>query len=127
LVLGGLGTIWSPNILPDNSRFGEINSPLGRREFPVRAATGIRWQGADLAHRLRGQTVAAQGKSVKFSLRREKPGILLPPAERAVVQLPDNGADLPRPWPIVPHWLCRPATVERRVDTLGARLLMPPL
>ena len=30
--------------LGENSRFGEFNSRLGRREFPVRAAPGIRRQ-----------------------------------------------------------------------------------
>ena len=33
--LGGRGTMRSPNISADNSRFGEINSRLGRPEFPV--------------------------------------------------------------------------------------------
>jgi hypothetical protein len=31
-----------------NSRFGAFNSRLGRREFPVRSATGIRTQRYDL-------------------------------------------------------------------------------
>ena len=76
LVLGRRGPMRGPNILGDNSRFGDFNSRLGRREFPVRAATGICCQGLDLPHRLRGQTAVSRGKSTKFPVRREKPGIL---------------------------------------------------
>jgi hypothetical protein len=36
------------NILADNSRFGEFNSRLGPREFPVGIAAGILSQALDL-------------------------------------------------------------------------------
>jgi hypothetical protein len=54
------------NILHDNSRFGELDSRLGPREFPVRIATGIRSQALDFAPRFCGQTAALWGKSMKF-------------------------------------------------------------
>jgi hypothetical protein len=65
-----------PIILGDSSRFGEFNSRLHRREFPVRGATGICWQAVDLPHCLCGQTAVIWGKSTKFPARWEKPGIL---------------------------------------------------
>ena len=40
-----LGRCRGPNIFPGSFRFGEINSGLGRCEFPLHA-TGIRRQGA---------------------------------------------------------------------------------
>ena len=38
-------------IVAENSRFGEFKFPVGAREFPVSAATGIYWQGLDLTCR----------------------------------------------------------------------------
>jgi hypothetical protein len=73
------GQSGGPNIVSSNSRnsrFGEFNSRLGCREFPVRAATGIRSQRFDLPYGFRGQTTVLWGKSTIFSVRREKPGIL---------------------------------------------------
>jgi len=73
------GQSGGPNIVGSNSRnsrFGEFNSRLGRREFPVRAATGIRSQRFDLPCGFRGQTMFLLGKSTIFPARREKPGIL---------------------------------------------------
>jgi hypothetical protein len=66
------------------SRFGNFNSRLGRREFPVRGATqvtGICRQALDLLCRLRGPTVASRGKWKKFPFRREKPGISPDPSQ----------------------------------------------
>jgi len=63
------------------SRFGDFNSRLGQREFPVRGAAGICRQGLDLLCRLRGPMVALWGKSAKFPFRREKPGISPHPSE----------------------------------------------
>jgi hypothetical protein len=52
-------------------RFGEFNSRLGGREFPVRFTTGIRGQGLDLLDRFCKQTTVARGKSTIFPFRRE--------------------------------------------------------
>jgi hypothetical protein len=71
-------------ILRFNSRFGVFNSRLGRRQFPFSPATGIGRQGLDLVRCLRHQNGRYRGKSAKFPVPREKPGILLPPAEGAV-------------------------------------------
>src|SRR5260221_11207154 len=60
--LGGRGTMPSPNISADNSRFGEINSRLGRPEFAVGAPTGIRRQRPDSHPPFRGPTAASSGK-----------------------------------------------------------------
>jgi hypothetical protein len=59
-----------------HSRFGEFNSRLGQCEFPVRPATGIRWQQLDLACSFGGQRWVLSGKSAKFPVQREKPGML---------------------------------------------------
>jgi len=66
------------NIVGDNSRnsrFGEINSRLGRCEFPFRVATGICRQRLDLARRFHGEMAVPRGKSAKFPVQREKPGV----------------------------------------------------
>jgi hypothetical protein len=63
-----------PNILGDNSRFGQFNSRLGGREFPVRSATGIRSQEFDLPHHFFGQTAIIRGKSTKFPVSTRKTG-----------------------------------------------------
>src|SRR6516162_4560025 len=60
-----------------NSRFGGINSRLGRCKFPVGATTGIGPQGVDLPCRFRGQTALPTGKSKKFPVQRETSGISL--------------------------------------------------
>jgi len=64
------------SILPDNSRLAGFNSRLDRREFPVRAATGIPWQGLDFLRSFCGETAVGTGKSTKFPAQREKPGTL---------------------------------------------------
>jgi hypothetical protein len=71
-----VGRCGGPNTFPYHSRFGAFNSPVRLGEFPVRAATGIRSQGIDLSYCFCGQTAVAGGKSMKFPVRREKPGIL---------------------------------------------------
>jgi hypothetical protein len=60
----------------DNSRLGAFNSRLGRREFPVRSATGIRTQRYDLPNLLRRQMAVSGANATTFPLLREKPGIL---------------------------------------------------
>src|SRR5260370_10870088 len=67
-----------PNISADNSRFGEFNSRLGRPEFPVCAATGIRSQALDLAHRSRSQIAVVWAKSTTFPVSTGKTGNLAP-------------------------------------------------
>ena len=42
--------------VPNNSRFGTINSRLGRLEFPFDPATGIDRQGFDTAHFFSAET-----------------------------------------------------------------------
>jgi hypothetical protein len=82
-----VGRSGGPNIVGDNSRssrFGRFNSRLGRREFPVRAATGICRQGVDLPAVFLGKTAVAGAKSTKFPSEREKPGTLPLSAARAV-------------------------------------------
>ena len=79
-----VGRSGGPNIVGGNSRssrFGRFTSRLGRCEFPVRVATGIRRQRIDLPSVFLGETAVAGPKSAKFPSEREKPGILLP-AER---------------------------------------------
>jgi hypothetical protein len=61
-----------------NSRFGAFYSRLGRREFPVRVATGIFRQRVDLAHHFCGEVTADLGKIEKFPVYREKSGFALP-------------------------------------------------
>jgi hypothetical protein len=90
------------NILSDNSRFGAFISRLGRRKFPVCAATGTRVQGFDLAYRFHGEMAVIRGKSTKFPVSTGKTGNFVPLAERAVTQPPDNDADLRFSEPIVP-------------------------
>jgi hypothetical protein len=97
-----VGRCGGPNILPNNSRFGEFNSRLGRREFPVCVATGIRLQGLDLAYRFHVETVAIRGKSTKFPVSTGKTGNFAPQAEGAVALPPDADADLRYCEPIVP-------------------------
>jgi hypothetical protein len=58
-----------------NSRFSAFNSRLGRRKFPIGAATGIARQEIDLPHRFCCQTAPARAKSKKFPVPREKTGI----------------------------------------------------
>jgi hypothetical protein len=60
----------------DNSRLGAFNSRLGRREFPVRSATGMRTQRYDLPNLLCRQMAVAGANATTFPLLREKPGIL---------------------------------------------------
>jgi hypothetical protein len=69
-----VGRCGGANILSRHSRFGAFNSRLGRGEFPVRAATGIRRQEVDFARFLRGQMAVERGKTTKFPVQREKPG-----------------------------------------------------
>jgi len=69
-----MGLCVGPNIFPDNSRFSEFNSRLGGFKFPVNAATGIDWQGADLPHRFCGQTAVMRAKPRKFPDQRELTG-----------------------------------------------------
>src|SRR5713101_5474035 len=83
-----------PNIFADNSRFGDFNSRLGRRKFPLRAATGISWQALDLAHCFYGQMAVIWAKSTKFPVSTGKTGNLAPVRERPVARAPDNHADL---------------------------------
>jgi len=63
-----------PNILVDNSRFGEFNSRLGGREFPVSTATGIFSQRFDLPHPFSSQPAIIRGKSKKFPVSAGKTG-----------------------------------------------------
>ena len=62
-----------------NSRFGEINSRLGRREFPISFATGIHQQGLDLPTVFAANWEVSRGKSQKIPSRREKSGNSFPP------------------------------------------------
>jgi len=71
-----VGRRGDPNLVRDNSRFGRFNSRLGRHEFPVRAATGIRWQGLDSTPFFTAQTAVLRAKTIKFPSEREKPGTL---------------------------------------------------
>src|SRR5712671_491053 len=68
-----LGDVQARRFFAINSRFGEVNSRLGRREFPVRSATGIGSQAIDLLCRFSGRAALAKVKSKKFSVRRETP------------------------------------------------------
>jgi hypothetical protein len=72
------------DILRFNSRFGAFSSRLGRRQFPFSPATGIGGQGLDLVRCFRHQNGRYRGKSPKFPVPREKPGISPPPTEGAV-------------------------------------------
>jgi hypothetical protein len=83
-----LGDVQARRFFAINSRFGEFNSRLGRREFPVRSATGIGSQAIDLLCRFFGQAALMWGKSKKFPVRREKPGTLLPLKGRNWCSLP---------------------------------------
>jgi hypothetical protein len=71
-------------ILRFNSRFGVFSSRFGRRQFPFSPATGIGGQGLDLVRCFRHQNGRYRGKSPKFPVPREKPGISPPPTEGAV-------------------------------------------
>ena len=73
----GLFGILLWRIIGRNSRFGQINSRLGRTKFPVCIATGIPLQRIDLACCSTGLVTDLSGKLKKFPARREKPGILL--------------------------------------------------
>jgi hypothetical protein len=69
-----VGRVAGLNIVGDNSRnsrFGEINSRLGRCEFPFRVATGIYRQRLELARRFRGEMAVPWRKSAKFPAQRE--------------------------------------------------------
>ncbi len=68
-----LGDVQARRFFAINSRFGEFNSRLGRREFPVRSATGIGSQAIDLLCRFSGRAALAKVKSKKFPVRRETP------------------------------------------------------
>jgi hypothetical protein len=70
-----------PNIVDDISRLGGFNSRLSRRKFPVRVATGIRWQSPDFDVQFSRTNDGRMGKSTKFPVRREKPGIVPVPAQ----------------------------------------------
>ena len=58
-------------IVGDNSQFGVFNSWLGRREFPVRSATGIHWQRLDLPDVFAAKRGLRSGKPTKFPVFRE--------------------------------------------------------
>jgi hypothetical protein len=80
-----------PEHFAENSRFGKFNSRFGRRQFPVRAAAGIRSQRLDLPYPCYGQTAVTRGKSMKFPVSTGKTGNSASIAERLAVQPPDNG------------------------------------
>ena len=63
-------------IVASNFRLSEFDSLLVERKFPVRAATGIPSQRADLACCFGRQRAVLWRTSAKFPVRREKPGIL---------------------------------------------------
>ena len=71
-----MGRFGGPSPISRNSQFGEVNSRLGLRKFPIRWTTGIWSQGLDLARHFCSQTAAEGGKSKKFPAQREKPGNL---------------------------------------------------
>ena len=101
LCLAFLGRSGSLKTSRDNSRLCAFNSRLGRREFPVRSATGIRTQRYDLPNLLGRQTAVAGRKATKFPLLREKPGIL--PSVGATGRSPASRArpqHLPHRYPI---------------------------
>src|SRR5712692_9811927 len=83
----------SPSVFADNSRFGEFNSRLGRCEFPVSAATGIRSQALDFPHRFRGQTAVIWAKSTKFPVSTGKIGNFAPTSGAGRGKVAVNGAD----------------------------------
>jgi hypothetical protein len=68
-----------PNVFRYSSRLAGFNSRLGRRKFPIVAATGIRRQRLELLRYFRGPMAVLNGESMKFPFRREKPGILSAP------------------------------------------------
>jgi hypothetical protein len=74
--LAFLGRSSSLKTSRENSRLGAFNSRLGRREFPVRSAMGIRPQRYDLPKLLRRQMAVSSATATTFPLLREKPGIL---------------------------------------------------
>ena len=61
----------------NNSRFGGLNSRLGRHKFPVSPATGIHLQRIDFPRHFRCRIGAFREQSKKFPVQREKPGMLL--------------------------------------------------
>jgi hypothetical protein len=69
-----MGLCGGSNIFPDHSRFSEFNSRLGGFKFPVRPATGIDWQMADLPRVFCGQRAVMRAKSRKFPDQRELTG-----------------------------------------------------
>ncbi len=75
---GVLGDAQARRFIAINSWFGEFHSRLDWRKFPVRSATGMGSQAIDLFCRFSERTMLAWGKSKKFPVRREKPGILPP-------------------------------------------------
>ena len=74
--------LWRSEVLVGNSRIsplGRLNSRLGRCKFPVRAATGICWQGLDRPYFLRTNRSSAGGSGEnstgKTGNPRASPGI----------------------------------------------------
>jgi len=90
-----------PIILGDSSRFGEFNSRLHRREFPVRVATGICWQGLICLTVFAAEWRLPEENRRNSRLAGKNREFCPWPSERAVAQLHDNGADLGCLGPIV--------------------------
>jgi len=86
LVLGRRANA-GPNLIRDNSRLGEFYSRLGGREFPVRAATGIRSEGFVLPYYYSRRTAIVRAKSTKFPVSTGKTGNIASSAERAAASL----------------------------------------
>jgi hypothetical protein len=55
----------------NDSRFGNFLFPVTRYEFPIGAATGIRWQRVDFNCRFQCQNGTYRAKSKKFPVPRE--------------------------------------------------------
>ena len=79
--LGFLVLLWRSEVLVGNSRIsplGRLNSRLGRCKFPVRAATGICWQGLDRPYFLRTNRSSAggSGENSRFHGKNREPASL---------------------------------------------------
>jgi hypothetical protein len=78
------------NVLGCDSRFGEFNSRFCLHEFPVSALREFPSKRLICFDLL----AVKRAKSTKFPVSAGKNGNFAPPAEQAVTQSPDNGADL---------------------------------
>jgi len=88
--LGFLVLLWRSEVLVGNSRIsplGRLNSRLGRCKFPVRAATGICWQGLDRPY-FCGRTAVPPADRAKIPVSTGKTGN--PRASPGIASAPRN-------------------------------------